>query len=172
MFSSASTTLSERVEKLEKLIEGIEIGMMTTATPDGSMRGRPMQTRRVDEDGTLWFFTSDDSGKAHEVEHDRHVNITYADAARNRYVSVSGSATLVRDRAMIKVLWTPVLKAWFPKGPDSDPHVALLRVDVETAEYWDAPSGTMVKLVGFVKAVATGRRYEPGENERVDLRRA
>ena len=68
---------------------------------------------------------------------------------------------------MIDELWTPVLKAWFPKGKD-DPDVALLKVDVTKAEYWDAPSSTIVKLVGFTKAVLTGKQYHPGENEKLN----
>jgi hypothetical protein len=62
----------------------------------------------------------------------------------------------------------PLLKAWFPDGLD-DPALALLRVDIEKAEYWDSPSSTVVHLVGFVKALATGKTYEPGEHEKVTL---
>jgi general stress protein 26 len=42
------------------------------------------------------------------------------------------------------------MKAWFPDGLD-DPDLALLRVHVEAAEYWDSPSSTMVHIVGFVR---------------------
>lgn len=169
MSTSATAGRSEQVEKLGELIKGIEIAMLTTALPDGSLRSRPMATQRAEFDGTLWFFCDDHSAKVHEVERDRHVNVGYADPSHNRYVSVSGTANVSRDRAKVKELWTPALKAWFPDGPD-DPRIALLRVDVESAEYWDAPSNTMVKVAGFVKAIATGRRYEPGENEKLNLR--
>jgi general stress protein 26 len=36
----------------------------------------------------------------------------------------------------------PEFKIWFPKGKD-DPEVALLRVTLEKAEYWDSPSSTI-----------------------------
>ena len=170
MATTATPTHSEQVQKLGKLIKGIEIAMLTTALPDGTLRSRPMATQRADFDGTLWFFCDDDSAKAHEVEQDRHVNVSYADPSGNRYVSVSGVANVSRDKAKIKELWTPDVKAWFPKGPDEEPHIALLKVDVSQAEYWDAPSNTMVRMVGFVKALATGKRYEPGENEKLNLR--
>ena len=32
---------------------------------------------------------------------------------------------------------------WFPEGKD-DPEIALLRVNLEKAEYWDSPSSTVV----------------------------
>jgi hypothetical protein len=44
-------------------------------------------------------------------------------------------------------------------------------VSVEKAEYWDTPSGKMVQAIGFVKALATGKRYEAdqGEHSKVEL---
>jgi general stress protein 26 len=160
----------EQVEKLAELIKDIGYAMLTTVLPDGTLRSRPMATQKAPFDGTLWFFTDADSAKVHEVEGDGHVNVAYADPSHNRWVSVAGTARVVRDKAKVKELWTPPLKAWFPKGPD-DPNIALLRVDVSGAEYWDAPSSKMVQLVGFVKAAVTGKRYEPGENEKIDLGR-
>jgi general stress protein 26 len=103
-----------------------------------------------------------------EVEHDHHVNLSYADPAREHYVSVSGRCQLVRDRDKARELWNPLLKAWFPEGLD-DPELALLRVQVEKAEYWDTPSSRMVQLVGFVKSALTGQEYHPGDNEKISL---
>jgi general stress protein 26 len=161
------TQETDDVKKLAKLIKGIRVAMLTTRDDDGTLRARPMQTQEQEFDGTLWFFTPASSHKVTEVDREHQVNLSYADPADNRYVSVSGTATLVRDRSKIDQLWTPVLKAWFPQGKD-DPDVALLKVDVTKAEYWDAPSSTFVKLVGFTKAVLTGQQYRPGENEKLN----
>jgi general stress protein 26 len=83
-------------------------------------------------------------------------------------VSVSGTAELVRDRSRIEELWKPELKAWFPKGTD-EPDLALLKITVSRAEYWDSPSNPVVQLVGFATALATGRPYTGGEHEDLDL---
>ncbi len=159
----------DAVRKLHALIKDIRFTMMTTAMTDGSLRSRPMATQADESDGTLWFFTDDHSAKVHEILIDTHVNLSYADPAKNDYVSVSGRATLVKDKAKAKALWNPLLKAWFPDGLD-DPHLALIRVDVEQAEYWDSPNSKMVQLAGFVKAIVTGKPAQSGENEKVDLR--
>jgi len=50
-----------------------------------------------------------------------------------------------------------------------DPHLCLLRVSVEQAEYWDTPSGKIVQLIGFVKALATGQEASYGENKKIDF---
>jgi general stress protein 26 len=164
------TTRGDAVKKLGELIKDIEFAMLTTVEEDGSLRARPMQTQGSEFDGTLWFFTHAREPKVEEVEREPHVGVSYSKPEDNCYVSVSGTARIVRDRAKIEELWNPALKAWFPKGSD-DPDIALIRVTVEHAEYWDAPSSTFVQLAGFLKAVATGREYRPGENEKLDLKR-
>jgi general stress protein 26 len=157
------------IEKLGKIIKNVQIAMLTTAMPDGSLRSRPMQTRNAEFDGhELWFFTPAGAAKVDEVNAEHHVNIAYADPDKQRYASVSGTATVLRDRAKAKELWSPAMKAWFPKGLD-DPDLALLRVRVQYAEFWEAPPSKVVQAVGFVKALTTGTRYEAGENKKLSL---
>lgn len=74
----------------------------------------------------------------------------------------------MKDKARAKELWNPIYKAWFPDGLD-DPNLALIRVDVDQAEYWDSPNSKVVQLAGFVKAIVTGQRAEGGENEKINL---
>ncbi|GMU05177.1 MULTISPECIES: pyridoxamine 5'-phosphate oxidase family protein [Corallococcus] len=165
--TTTTKTPQDVVEHLGKLIHGIKVAMMTTVDTDGSLRSRPMWTYDKDFDGELWFFTNDHTHKVDEVQKDHHVSLAYSDPTRDRYVSVSGRCALIRDKAKAKELWNPSLKAWFPQGLD-DPNLALLRVSVEKAEYWDTPNSKMVQLVGFVKAVLTGEKYHPGDNQKLD----
>lgn len=161
-------TREEAIEKLNNLIEDIDFAMLTTVDTDGVLRSRPMSTQEAEFDGTLWFFTSDKTHKVEEIEQDNRVNASYAKPEYNFYVSVSGTASIVKDRAKMEELWNPILKAWFPEGLD-DPNICLLKVDVEQAEYWDSPSSTLVQITGFVKAMVTGQRANGGENEKINL---
>lgn len=156
------------VEKLRDLIKDVRIAMLTTVDRDGTLRSRPMATQTTEFDGDLWFFTEHDSAKVGEIGREHQVNVSYADPKEQLYVSVSGTAREVRDRAKAEELWHPFLKTWFPQGLD-DPNLALLQVNVHKAEYWDSPSSTMVYLYGFAKAVLTGKRPDPGENEKLSL---
>ena len=166
--TTKKTEKKDAVAHLAELIQGIKVTMMTTVEADGSIRSRPMWTQNSDFDGQLWFFTHEAAPKVDEVEEDHHVNLAYSDSSRDRYVSVSGTARVVRDRAKIHEMWDPSLKAWFPKGVD-DPDIALLCVSVNKAEYWDTPNKHMVQLIGFVKSVLTGEPYRPGGHEKLDL---
>lgn len=159
---------NDAIARLAKMIKGIRIAMMTTTGRDGILHSRPMATQQADFDGDLWFFTDSESGKVYEIDRENHVNINYADPGDNRYVSVSGRASVVRDREKVRELWSPIHKAWFPNGPD-DPNLTLLKVGVDQAEYWDGPSSTMVQIIGFAKAALTGQRYIPGDHDKLDL---
>lgn len=156
------------IRKLGEMIRDIKVAMLTTAEPDGTLRSRPMMMQDVEFDGDLWFFTAASSPKVQEVQQVNQVNVSFAAPDKQRYVSVSGRASLVRDGRKIKELWNPLFKAWFPDGLD-DPDLALLKVSVDQAEYWDSPSGKMVAIAGFAKALVTGERMEGGENQKLDL---
>jgi general stress protein 26 len=162
-------TTNPDVEKIGQLIKGIKVAMLVTVEQDGSLRGRPMVTQQVDFDGTLWFFSNEYSGKNNELRADSDVQVSYLDADKNRYVSLTGNADIVHDREKIKELWNPSLNAWFPKGQD-DPAISLLRINVNKGEYWDGPSRTMVHLIALAKAVK-GERYkgEGGHHKKVSL---
>ncbi|HVE56672.1 MAG TPA: pyridoxamine 5'-phosphate oxidase family protein [Pyrinomonadaceae bacterium] len=157
----------ESIEKLKGLIEDIDFAMLTTHA-NGKLRSRPMSTQEFEFDGDLWFFTSDQTHKVEEIEKDNEVNVAYSKPEDNVYISVSGTASIVKDRDKIEELWNPILKAWFPKGLD-DPSLCLLKVSVEEAEYWDSPSSTLVQIAGFVKALVTGQSADGGDHGKVNF---
>ncbi len=158
---------NESIEKLRELIKDIDFCMLTTID-GGHLRSRPMSTQEFGSDGELWFFTSDNTHKVDEIAKDNRVNVSYSLPADDKYVSVSGTAEILKDRGKIEELWSPILKAWFPEGLD-DPHICLMKVSVEQAEYWDTPSGKIVQLIGFVKALATGQEAGYGDNEKISF---
>lgn len=157
----------ESIDKLKELIEGIDFCMLTTID-GGYLRSRPMSTQQFEFDGDLWFFTSDQTHKVTEIQKDARVNVSYSKPDDDSYVSVSGRAEMVKDKAKIEELWNPILNAWFPDGLN-DPSLCLLKVSVEQAEYWDSSSGKLMEILGFVKALATGQQADWGENKKIDF---
>lgn len=158
-------TDAESKTKLWSMMKDIGFAMLTTED-GGSLRARPMVAAQNEFDGVLWFFTRASSHKVDEVKGEHQVGVTYADAGKQDYVSLSGRATLVTDKATVMKHWSEPMRTWFPKGTD-DPEAALLKVTVESAEYWDAPNSTMVHAYGYLKARLTGESPHPGENEKV-----
>ncbi len=133
-------------KKIAHLIADIHVAMLTTVAPDGSLRSRPMATLNPPlENGEVWFFTADDSPKAAEIAAEHEVNLAYSEPARDHYVSLSGTASLVRDPERARRSWNPAARTWFPGGHD-DPRLVLLRVRVRAAHAWDAKGGRMTEI--------------------------
>ena len=153
--------------KLWELIRSVEFAMLVTEDA-GQLRSRPMASIGQEFDGNLWFFTRASAHKVLEVQQDQRVNAAFGHPGKQHYVSVSGRASLVRDPAEVKQRWVESLRTWFPKGTE-DPDIALLRVHVEQAEYWDAPSSAMVHIYGYAKSVLTGTPPNPGEHAKLSL---
>ncbi len=157
--------------KLWHMIKDIKFGMLTIRGTDGQLYSRPMTTQNGDEDrgGVLWFFMSRSSQPLADLEAAPEVNVAYADPSEDKYVSVSGSARIVEDRARKEALWSAMDKAWFPGGID-DPDLALVAVMVEAAEYWDVKSNKAVQLFKLARAAATGERPKDlSEHRRVRM---
>ncbi|MBO0931716.1 pyridoxamine 5'-phosphate oxidase family protein [Fibrella aquatilis] len=164
----AQTTAGLKAQELDLLrdkIKDVRITMMTTTEEDGDLHTRPMATHAIDDDGTMWFFTYDDSNKIKEIQHSSNVALGFADPGSELYVSVQGRAEVVKDQAKIDQLWDDFLKTWFPGGKD-DPRITLLKVTPHGGEYWDRPGGKMLKLFEMAKGALTGQQDKTGRNEK------
>jgi general stress protein 26 len=145
----------EAIKKFKKLVNDINVCMFITNNP-GNDHTRPMFTIEVDEKGTLWFFTDVHSIKVDEVKADHTVHLVYAHPGKESYLDVWGNATITTDKQTIKDKWSPMVKAWFPKGVD-DPNLALLQVNPQTVYYWDAEGGKMVSFLKIIAGAVTGK---------------
>jgi general stress protein 26 len=152
--------------KLLDLIKDIKVAMLTTVDHDGTLRARPMGNHQEDDARELLFLTRIDAPKVAEVDEEQQVCVAFSDPGSGNYVSVSGRARVVRDRARAETIWSPFAKVWFPKGID-DPELAILVVTIDKAEYWDSPSGTFVVLYGLATQAITGHPPKVGENKKL-----
>ena len=140
-----SQTRGADLDRLCSLIAHIPVAVLTTLDGSGALFSRPMAVLEVDSNGALWFFTDMRLAK---IGHFGLVSLTFTDPDHSGHVSVSGRGEIHADAARVQRLWSASVRPWFPDGPDS-PHLALLKVVPDSAEYWDAQRGRM-----FVIAVA------------------
>jgi general stress protein 26 len=145
--------------KLHELIKDMRFAMFTTRDEQGQLQSRPMTTQgKLDDlEDVLYFFASRGSEPVADLQRDPSVNVAYADPGKDSYVSVSGQATVVDDPALKRQLWSTFSQAWFPGGPE-DPELALVRVSMTQADYWDVKESKPVQLFKMAKAALTGTR--------------
>src|SRR5947209_15788745 len=102
------------LSELRGLLDGMQIGFLTTLGAEGHFHSRPMQLQRHDPDGTLWFATSLESHKIEDLR--AHPRCCVAFLHHSKYVSISGVGELLKDPQKVKELWTPAWRGWFPEG--------------------------------------------------------
>lgn len=151
---------------LVETLQDVHVCMLTTTEQDGTVVSRPMALQRVDDDGTLWFITRSTSDVAAEAAQ-RPVNVTVQQ--KGFWASVAGTAAVVRDDARKREVWNGATEAYFGEGADpEDPQIVLVRVDADSAEYWDSP-GAVATAVETLRAKVSGGEARPGENETVEF---
>lgn len=162
------TTTNDR-EHLISLLKNFDTAMLATRTPEGALRARPMALAEVTDDGLVHVAAGLNDPKVAEIEQDPHVGLFMQ--ATTQWVSLSGTARVVRDRALIHRLWSETWRVWNPGGKD-DPNLCLLAIDPAEGEYWDAGGARGVRfLLAAAKAYVTGTTPDTtgGDNAKVRL---
>ena len=159
--------------RLFEHINDIEIAMMTTRRADGHLQSRAMATQRRAAGADLWFVTMDGTSKLADLASDPHVCLSYYKDRTREWISVSGIASVSRDRNTIRELYAPDWKAWFENegdprhGTPDDPRMVLIGVDVHAAAFLEVNKPQPVVLFEVVKGFVTGKAPDIGEMHHV-----
>lgn len=166
--------MNSALDRFYTLADDIEIAMMTTRRADGHLRSRAMANQRRAGGADLWFVTSEGSSKLQELALDPHLNLSYFRDSNMEWISVSGTATISRDRTRIRELYAPDWKVWFAEegdprhGTAEDPRMVLIGVTVHVAEFLEVNKSKPVILYELVKGWLTGSEPEIGEMRTLD----
>jgi general stress protein 26 len=104
-----------------------------------------------------------------DLEHDLHLNLAYYRDSSKEWISVSGIATVSRDRGKIRELYASDWKMWFPDegdprhGTADDPRMVLIGVTMHAAEFLEVDKPKPVVLFELVKGWLTRTEPDPGE---------
>lgn len=168
----------KNLEQFYKLVDDIEIAMFTTRRSDGHLASRPMATQARSDGADLWFVTDKSSPKVREIRKDKHVNLSYYNDRTREWISVSGIARVVSDRAKIRELYRPDWRAWFGDeggkndGSADDPRMILIGVRITTAQYLELNKPRAVILFEVVKGMITGSKPNFPETKEIRGRAA
>lgn len=148
------------VKKIRELVKEAQTCFFCTAVPSGeSSASRPMNVRDVDDDGTLWFLSANDSHKNLEVGIDPSVRLYFQGSPHSEFLMLTGHATILVDKAKLKELWSPVLKTWFTEGFD-DPRITIIKVTPTDGYYWDNKHGNAIAGVKMLIGAAIGKTLD------------
>ena len=162
---NAHGDLERNQERVWELMKKIGFAMLVTHDGD-KLRARPMSAYVERDENTIYFLTDARRHKDEEIARNPGINLSFADAGSQTYVSLTGTASVTNDRARIKDLFSTAAKAWWD-SPD-DPNIRVLKITPDDAEFWDSP-GTVVSYVKMAAAAISGNRPEIGDHRKVSL---
>jgi general stress protein 26 len=143
--------------RIRELLQRAEVGMLVTFDSGDAYAGRPMLPLWLRDDPHIYFLTHKDSRKLAQLADQPQVALTLVSAGC--YFVVLGYAHASQDPVLIRRLWRPSYRAWFPEGKD-DGKATVLRVTIAKVNYWHPPRNHVRRLLQAVKAVATRRAVE------------
>jgi len=150
-----SHVTEDTLKDLRSKISSIRFGMLTTINDDQSLSSRPMTRHALEDSGIMWFFVSDTSQLARDINSYPKVNVTFANPSLSIYVAISGQAEVIKFAEKAAELWNPAVAVWFPEGLD-DPHLSLIKLSIYNAEYWDSPTNKMKQIFAIAKSAIIG----------------
>ncbi len=156
------------LDRVWEIMEDISVCMVTTHA-GGRMRSRPMHAIPDRDENAVYFITDTRGAKDDEIAAAPDVCLAFADIGDNTYLSITGTAEMVRDPDKAEDLWSTEAQAWWPRGP-RDPAVRVLRVRPDEAEYWDTRGNSITVALRLMAARMRGREPDLGTNRKVNVR--
>lgn len=163
--ASQNTDTIRDADRAWELMKKIGFAMLVTRDGD-KLRARPMSAFVERADNAIYFLTDARRHKDEEIARNPSINLSFADAGSQKYVSIIGSAAVSNDRAKIKELFSTPAKAWWDSA--EDPNIRVLKITPEDAEFWDSP-GSIISYVKMAAAAVSGTRPDLGDNRKVAM---
>jgi general stress protein 26 len=170
MGSHKNITGNAAIDKLKELVLSADMCMFATNLKQHPIPARPMSTRDVDDDGSIWFFSRSTSNKNAEIKADNNVQLFYSNPGSSEFLNIYGKASIIKDEAKAKELWSLWAKTWFPDGID-DPELTLIKVEPVHVHYWDTKHNRMVSLIKIVAGALTGKELDDGIEGKISVKK-
>lgn len=122
------------------------------------------------------FHANSESGKTDDLKANSEVNLGFLNSV-GEWASISGSATVETDRAMVHKYYSPALKAWVGDlgdgkhdgGPD-DPRIVVIKVKSKTIQYAVSRKTIIGNTIEIAKGIVTGEAPQVNKIRHLDER--
>ena len=158
---------AKAIERIKETVDKADTCFFCTAVKGWGSNGvRPMNVRKVDDEGNLWFLSAEDSHKNEELARDPHVKLMFQGSPHSDFLYLTGQATISRDKAKIRELWEPILRTWFTEGIE-DPRITVIKVTPVEGYYWDNKHGNAVAGAKMLIGAMTGKTLDDSIEGRI-----
>ncbi|MBP0904199.1 pyridoxamine 5'-phosphate oxidase family protein [Mariniflexile gromovii] len=157
----------EAKKKIKDMAEAIDFTMMATGLGTMPLHMIPMSTKKVDEEGVIWFLSNKNSTHNQNIIKDAHVHLIYVDKSAMQFLNVYGQAIISTDKSVIEELYGKADDTWF-EGKH-DPNITAISVKPTEAFYWDPKSNKLVTLVKIGVGAITGNEPDLMDQGKINL---
>ena len=157
----------EAKKKMKELVESIDFNMMATALTQLPIHAIPMSTKKVDDEGGIWFLSSKGSTHNANIQKDPSVHLFYAKPNSMEFLNIFGKATITQDRTIIHDLYQKSDDTWFD-GKD-DPNITAIMIKPQDVFYWDTKDNMLVSLLKMSVGAITGEKQDLSEEGKLKV---
>lgn len=165
--STENLNKEESWEKLRELVDDIKVAMMVTGLEKRPINAIPMRTKKIDDKGNIWFISAGNSDHNKNLQLNEQVHLLYSDPGDNEFVTLYGEAEIIKDKTVLKDLYSATTDNWFD-GVD-DPNLTAIKVKPVEAYFWDSKTNKYVTLLKMGVGAITGNKQDVGEKGKLNL---
>ncbi len=148
-------------KKLKEMVDNIDFAMMETGLGKRPTHIIPMSTKKIDDDGQLWFLSNDSSEHNANIRGDGYLQLIYSDPNEMEFLTIYGTAEISKEKKVLEELYGKADDTWFD-GVD-DPNLSAIRVQPKEAHYWDTQSGKFITLFKIGLGAISGKKQDIGK---------
>lgn len=161
---------ADAVKRIRETVEkSANCFFCTSASSTAQPAARPMNVRKADDEGNLWFLSASDSHKNAQLAIDPSVTLFFQGSQHADFLQLTGRATISKSRSKIEELWEPVLKTWFTEGID-DPRITVIKFVPTAGYYWDNKHGNTIAGVKMLLGAMIGKTLDDSIEGKVQPR--
>lgn len=155
------------IEKIKDIATDVDFCMLATNLTVQPISAVPMSTKKVDNQGNIWFLSNKDSDHNADIVKDENTQLLYSGTSDMKFLSVYGFAEIIHDRTIITELYSSTDNAWF--DGKEDPNITVIKFTPKQAAYWSNDDNKVVSLFKLAKAAITGEKADMGTSGKIKV---
>ncbi|MDO6440410.1 pyridoxamine 5'-phosphate oxidase family protein [Cyclobacterium sp. 1_MG-2023] len=156
------------IDQLKELAESIRFAIMGTNLKSLPPHFIPMTTKEVDENGSIWFLSSEKSTHNKNIIEDNNLQLIYSNPKNMQFLTVYGQAIIYKGSVILERFYdSKVDGIWF--DGIGDPDLTAIKVVPTEAHYWDKTKGELINLIKVGKESISAIHPEPRLNGKLTV---
>ena len=157
----------ESKDKIKNIVEDIDFAMLATKLGSIPFFAIPMSTKKVDNEGNIWFLSGRDSEHNQHIHNDKRIQLIYSKPSDHTYMILYGGASIVTDHTVLKELYSASDDNWFD-GVD-DPNLSAIKFSPIEAHCWEPKHNKLVTMFKMGVGMITGEQPEIGKETHLKI---